>query len=260
MSKNKIALITGGTSGIGYEIAILHASRGGDLVLASRNFDKLKNIKKEITNSFNVNVTIIKVDLSEPDSAMKLYYKVKKSQIEIDFLINNAGFGGYGLFNERDHKEDIEMIQLNIISLTTLMYLFLGDFIKKNDGKILNVSSSASLMPGPLQAVYFATKAFVKSLSNAVSKEVSNTNVTITNLMPAPTKTGFVSKANVLGSKMFDNLANPKKVAKDGYQAMLKGKLNVLSGFSFWGRIKIKMIPIVPLNIILDTIYNSHKK
>lgn len=260
MNKNKIALITGATSGIGYEIAKLHASLGGDLVIASRNLDKLKNVQKEITNTFNVNVTIFKVDLSKPESAKKLYEKVKKSQIEIDFLINNAGFGGYGLFMERDNHKDIEMIQLNIITLTNLMYLFLGDFIKKNNGKILNVSSSASLMPGPLQAVYFATKAYVKSLSNAVARELSDSNITITNLMPAPTKTGFVSKANVSGSKMSNDLANPQKVAKEGYFAMLNGRLNVLSGFSFWGKIKMKMIPFVPLNTLLDMIYNSQKK
>ena len=168
--KNLTALITGATSGIGYEMAKLHASLGGNLVIASRNIEKLKSVKNEIENAFKVNVEIFQVDLSKPESAKRLYEKIKESEIDIDYLINNAGFGGYGLFNERDNDKDIEMIQLNIISLTNLMHFFLGDFIKKNRGKILNVSSSASLMPGPLQAVYFATKAYVKSLSNAVAK------------------------------------------------------------------------------------------
>ena len=258
--KNLTALITGATSGIGYEMAKLHASLGGNLVIASRNIEKLKSVKNEIENAFKVNVEIFKVDLSKPESAKRLYEKIKESEIDIDYLINNAGFGGYGLFNERDNDKDIEMIQLNIISLTNLMHFFLGDFIKKNRGKILNVSSSASLMPGPLQAVYFATKAYVKSLSNAVAKELSDSRVTITNLMPAPTKTDFVSTANVTGSKMFDDLANPKKVAEEGYFGMLKGRLNVLSGFSFWGKIRIKMIPFLPLNTLLDMIYKSQKK
>lgn len=258
--KKTWAIVTGSTSGIGLEIAKLHASSGGNLILASRDALKLEQTQKQLRKEFEVDVKIVQIDLSKPNAAEVLYDKVKDFDLEIDYLINNAGFGGHGFFQQRDRLNDLDMIQLNIITPTMLMHLFLKDFVERKQGKVLNVSSSAALMPGPMQAVYFATKAYMKSLSNAVAREVNNSGVTITNLMPAPTKTAFIQRSNVSGSKMFEDLADPKKVALEGYSAMLEGKLNILSGFNFWQKLRLKIIPLIPENLILNFVYDAQNK
>jgi len=258
--KGSWALVTGATSGIGLEIAKLHASNSGNLILASRDLYKLEKTQKQLIKKFEIDVKIIQIDLSIENAAESLYLNIKELDLEIEYLINNAGFGGYGFFQQRDQINDLEMIRLNIITLTMLMHLFLKDFVVRKHGKILNVSSSAALMPGPMQAVYFATKAYVKSLTNAVAREVKSTGVTITNLMPAPTKTAFIQRSNVTGSKMFRDLADPKTIALEGYSGMLEGKLNILSGFNFWQKIRLKIIPLVPENIILNFVYKAQNK
>ncbi|PKP00754.1 MAG: short-chain dehydrogenase, partial [Bacteroidetes bacterium HGW-Bacteroidetes-9] len=167
MKTNKTILITGASSGIGKEIANIHAERGGDLVIVARSKDKLDQLKAELESKHSVKVTVIVKDLGLPDAPKEIYDEVKKTGIEIDYLVNNAGFGGLGKFHQREWEQDLAMINLNIVALTALTRLFLPDFVKRNSGRILNVSSTASLMPGPLQAVYFASKAYVTSFSNA---------------------------------------------------------------------------------------------
>src|SRR5210317_375800 len=154
--KGSWALVTGATSGIGLEIAKLHASNSGNLILASRDLYKLELTQKQLIKKFEIDVKIIQIDLSKENAAESLYLNIKELDLEIEYLINNAGFGGYGFFQQRDQINDLEMIRLNIITLTMLMHLFLKDFVVRKHGKILNVSSSAALMPGPMQAVYFA--------------------------------------------------------------------------------------------------------
>jgi len=226
------ALITGASSGIGRELAKIHASQGGDLVIVARSEDKLKALKSELEKLYKVKVTIIVKDLSRIESSQEIYAELKKANIEIDYLINNAGFGGVGKFHELDLQTQINMINLNITSLTVLSHLFLNDFTKRNAGKILNVSSTASFMPGPLQAVYFATKSYVQFLSNAISEELSETNVTVTNLMPGATATAY-------------------SVALDGYKGMIAGKMDVISGVSTSLMMQLKMIPFAPKKVIL---------
>ena len=255
----KIALITGASSGIGMELAKIHAKNNGDLVIVARRKKKLEQLKKELENDLQCKVTIINKDLSKINSAKEIYDEVKKAKIKVDYLINNAGFGGNGYFHQRKWQDDLQMIQLNIITLTALTRLFLNDFVKENSGKILNVSSTASLLPGPLQAVYFATKAFVTSFSNAVSQELHNTKVTVTALLPGATETEFAKTANMEKSKLFSKPFSAFKVAKDGYYGMLKGKLNVISGLTFGQKLIMKTIPFTPKKILLKYIYKMQQ-
>lgn len=183
----KIALITGASTGIGKELSKIHAEKGGDLIIVARSEDKLNELKKELEEKYKINVFVISMDLTKPNAAKEIYEQVQIAGLKVDYLINNAGFGGLGKFNERELELDIQMINLNISVLTALTHYFLQDFVKNNEGKILNVSSTASLLPGPLQAVYYATKAYVTSFSNAISEELHDTNVMVTNLMPGAT-------------------------------------------------------------------------
>jgi len=250
-NKKKTALITGASSGIGKEFAKIHAENGGDLVIVARSKDKLLQLKKEIEQEYSVKVIVISRDLTAANATLEIYQSLKNLGIEIDYLINNAGFGGLGKFHERALENDLAMINLNIIALTSLTRLFLPDFVKRNSGKILNVSSTASLMPGPLQAVYFATKAYVTSFSNAISEELHDTNITVTNLMPGATETEFGRLSGMDKTEIFKDTASPNKVALDGYNGMLKGKLDVISGLTTMQKIMIASIPFSPKKMVL---------
>lgn len=254
MKIKKAALISGASTGIGRELAIIHAEKGGDLVIIARNKDKLESLKAEIESKHSVKVMVIAKDLSLPNAPKEIYDEVTKAGIEIDYLINNAGFGGRGKFHERSWDTDLAMINLNIIALTELTRLFLPGFVSRNEGKILNVSSTASLMPGPLQAVYFASKAFVTSFSNAIAEELHDTNITVTALLPGATETEFASTAGFDNKGMFKNAFGARGVAEDGYNAMMKGKLNVISGLSFSQRLMMPATKLAPKKFVLKTI------
>ncbi|MDT0556551.1 SDR family NAD(P)-dependent oxidoreductase [Patiriisocius hiemis] len=251
---SKTALITGASSGIGKEMAILHASRGGNLVVIARSVRKLNELKEELEAKYNSSVYVIKKDLTLPNAAKEVYEEVTQNKIAVNYLINNAGFGGQGLFHERDWNDDLSMIQLNIIALTALTRYFLPDFVKRNEGRVLNVSSTASLMPGPLQAVYFATKAYVTSFSNAISEELNNTNITVTALLPGATETQFAKTSGMDKTDLFAKTYSATKVAKTGYEGMLAGKLNVKAALSFSQRIMMSSVPFVPKKMLLKQI------
>ena len=250
----KTALITGASSGIGKELANIHAEKGGDLIIVARSLDKLNELKNTLESKYNNSVYVIQKDLTEPNATKEVYEEVKKNNITVDFLINNAGFGGIGQFNERELSQDIAMINLNISALTSLTHYFLQDFTKSNAGKILNVSSTASLMAGPLQAVYFATKAYVTSFSNAIAEELSNTNVTVTNLMPGATATEFGKVSGMEKTAMFKKTVSARSVAEDGYKGMIKGKLDVISGLTFVQKVMMAFLPVTPKKIALKQI------
>lgn len=251
---NKTALITGASSGIGKEFATIHAENGGNLVIVARSEGKLKKLKKELESKHKIEVFVIAKDLTAKNATQEVYDEVKSAGIKIDYLINNAGFGGLGKFHERKLSDDLSMINLNIVALTELTHHFLQDFVKRNDGKILNVSSTASLMPGPLQAVYFATKAYVTSFTNALSEELHDTNITVTNLMPGATETEFGKISGMDKTSMFDSTADARTVAQDGYNGMIEGKLDVTSGLSFTQKLMISMVPVTPKKILLNQI------
>ncbi|OQX29321.1 MAG: short-chain dehydrogenase [Spirochaeta sp. LUC14_002_19_P3] len=248
---NKTALITGASSGIGAELARCHAASGGNLVLTARRQDRLDRLKDELEGKYGIQVTVIAGDLTQPDTASKIYAQVKTKGIEIDYLINNAGFGGQGMFHQRKWESDLAMIQLNIVALAALTRLFLPDFVKRNHGRIMNVSSIASLMPGPLQAVYFASKAFVTSFSNALYEELRGTGVTVTALLPGGTMTEFAHTAGLEKTKLFAKAVSAQKVAWKGYRGMLKGRLNIMAGLSPGRRLTMGLLPFVSKKMVL---------
>ncbi|NQZ78270.1 MAG: SDR family oxidoreductase [Ekhidna sp.] len=254
MKNKKTALVTGASSGIGKELARTHAKTGGDLVLVARNEERLLALKKELEAECGITCHVLVKDLTKSNAATEIYNELKDNEVVIDYLINNAGFGGLGKFHERSLEEDLRMINLNISALTALTHLFLQDFLDRNDGKVLNVSSTASLMAGPMQAVYFATKAFVTSFSNAIAEELRDTNVTVTNLMPGATDTEFAKVADMEKTDLFKNTATAASVARDGYQAMLKGKLDVISGLTISQKILMKLLPFTPKKIALSQV------
>ena len=254
MASQAVALITGASSGIGKEFAIIHAERGGDLVIIARREEKLNELKAELESKHGVSVTVITKDLSLPEAPREIYDAVKAAGIEVDYLINNAGFGGRGKFHEREWETDLTMLNLNIVALTALTRFFLPDFVARGSGKILNVSSTAALMPGPLQAVYFATKAYVTSFSNAIAEELHDTNITVTALMPGATETEFASTSDMEETSLFQKTVTARSVAEDGYNAMLAGKLNIISGLSTGERVVMAMAPLLPKKRILTQI------
>jgi short-subunit dehydrogenase len=182
-------------------------------------------------------------DITEDGAIQHIYDDVKQQGIDIEVLINNAGFGGHGKFHERPWAQDEAMIQLNITALCALTHLFVQDMVARKRGKILNVASTAGLIPGPLQAVYYATKAFVVSFSQAIAEELSDSNITVTALCPGPVKTGFSDRAGLEGVESFKHAASSLDVAKIGYDAMLQGKLIAINDW----KLSLMLNWIVPL-------------
>ncbi|MCL2598037.1 MAG: SDR family oxidoreductase [Paludibacter sp.] len=226
----KTALITGATSGIGLELALLFAKDSVNLLLISRNEIKLNEIKREFEQKYKIKVDFMALDLSVSENIEKINNYVNINNLQIDFLVNNAGFGDFGKFVNRDIKKFIEMISLNINALTELTHIFAKRMIVNQGGKILNVASIASLQPVPEMAVYGASKAFVLSLSQALNYELRKTNISVTALLPGPTDTNFFNRADRKNSRMTVMNMSPAKVAKIGYDAMQKGKSKVIAG------------------------------
>lgn len=249
-----VALITGASTGIGKEMANIHAEKGGDLIIIARNKKKLEALKAELEGKYAVEVLVIAKDLSAADAPKQIFEAVEQAGIKIDYLINNAGFGGLGKFHERAWEDDLAMINLNIVALTALTRMFLPDFVKNNKGGILNVSSTASFMPGPFQAVYYATKAYVTFFSNAIAEELHDTKVTVTNLMPGATETEFGATSGMDKTEMFNKTASAYRVAEDGYKGMIKGKLDVISGLTTMQKMMISMLPFMPKKMILKQV------
>ncbi|BDD01090.1 SDR family oxidoreductase [Persicobacter psychrovividus] len=254
-----VALITGASSGIGKALARIHAAQGGDLVIIARSEGKLLELKEELSQKHQIAVKVIVKDLTDANAPQEIYDEVQASGISIDFLINNAGFGGVGKFHQRAWEDDLAMINLNIVALSALTRLFLPDMVKRNAGKILNVSSTASLVPGPLQAVYYATKAYVTSFSNAIAQELHDTKVTVTNLMPGATATGFGEISGMDKTALFDETADADQVALDAYSGMINGKLDVITGLKTSQKIMLKMAPFVPKKLILKQVHSAQK-
>lgn len=245
------ALITGASSGIGKELATIHAERGGNLILVARSKDKLNELKVELEKKHKVLVSIIPKDLSAAGAAKELFNEVQSLGIQVDYLMNNAGFGLVGKFHELPWERQMQMINLNMIALTELTYLFLQEMVPRNNGKILNTSSTAGLIPGPLQAVYFASKAYVSSFSNAIAEELYDKNITVTALLPGATETGFAKTSGVDKTAIYSNPASARSVAEDGYNAMIKGKLDVISVSSKSQKMQLSLLPFFPKKMIL---------
>jgi len=250
---NKTALITGASNGIGMELAKIHASKGGNLVLVARNKHKLDEIKKELEHEFKIKVYIIIKDLSLVNSASEVYQETTKENLQIDYLINNAGFGDFGMFSETDWNKEFQMINLNITTLTHFTKLYLQDMIKLKSGKIMNVASIAAFQSGPTLAVYCATKAYVLSFSEAISNELIGTGITVTTLCPGATKSGFEVAAAMEQSNLFKDkkLPTSKEVAEYGYSSMMKGKTVAIHGIINY--ILANSVRFLPRALVLKT-------
>ena len=232
--KGKTALITGATKGIGYELVKLFAGDSYDLVLIARNEDNLKKLQEDLSKKYNINVTIIVKDLSVQNAALEIFRETERKQIIVDVLVNNAGIGDFKIFNNADLSKISQIMQINIISLTELTKLYLKGMVNRKEGKILNVSSMAAFQPGPYMAVYYASKAYVQSFSEAIACELEGTGVTVTALCPGPTKSGFQNKVGSEGSKLakLNLLSSSEDVAKYGYRALNNGKKVAIPGFA----------------------------
>lgn len=246
----RTALITGASSGLGVEFARIHASNGDNLVLVARSKSRMDDLKSELERQYGISVCVIARDLSDQLAPKSIFDELQDRNIHIDYLINNAGFGDFGMFAECEWGKQSQMINLNVITLAYLTRLFLPDMINYRFGKILNVASTAAFQPGPTMSVYFATKAFVLSFSEAIANELQGTGVTVTALCPGATETGFKSAATLDRSNLFKGrgIAGAKEVAMFGYKAMIKGEGIAIHGFL--NMLMAQSIRFVPRKIV----------
>jgi hypothetical protein len=230
--QEQTALVTGASVGIGRDLAIVLAEAGCDLVVTARNGEQLQKLAEELRGKFGIKVEVIVQDLAKPQAADEIFREVEKREITIDLLINNAGFGGYGRFDVQAVEQSLDMLQVNVVALTHLTRLFLPGMVERKRGRVMNVASIAAFLPGPGLAVYYASKAFVVSFSQAVAAELKRTGVTVTALCPGPTETEFQKRAGVENSPIFrGNMMSSMRVARIGYRAMMRGKRVVVTGF-----------------------------
>ena len=230
---SKTALITGASGGIGYELALLFGRNGYDCILVARSEDKLKELAARLENEHRVKTLVIARDLSRPSAVDEIYEEVTAASMPVDALVNNAGFPVFGLFVETDPQAELEMLQVNVVALTALTKLFLGGMVERRAGRILNLASTAAFLPGPLMAVYYASKAYVLSFSQALANELRGTGVTVTALCPGPTRTGFQKRGVMEDSGLVQGqIADAASVALAGYRGLMAGKTIVIPGFS----------------------------
>lgn len=233
MPKNntKTALITGASGGIGEAFAKILAQDGYNLVLVARSQEKLMSLASSLEQQHHITVEVVAADLSEANSATRVYTQIQAKRIVIDTLINNAGFGDYGHFIDEDLGMLHKMIHLNITSLTEMTWLFAKDMQTRNSGNILNIASTAAFQPLPKFAVYAATKAYVLHFTEALHYELKDSKIAVSVLCPGPTATGFAQRAHASNLLFFKNSMSAHKVAQIGYQGLKKNKMTVISGF-----------------------------
>jgi short-subunit dehydrogenase len=238
--KDRYALVTGATSGIGYELVKLLAKDGKNLIIVARDKKRLEEVKTEIENEYRTRVKLLPKDLSDPKAPVEIFSELEKEDINVDVLVNNAGFVVYGLFSETDLQKELKMIQLYVSTLTHMTKLFLKKMLENKSGWILNVSSGMALLSVPVLSVYSASKAYTLHFSEALANELHGTGVSVTCLCPPQTETEIFRRAKIENTK----LARSKKmgaatVAEAGYIALKKGKVIVTPG------LKSQLLPIV---------------
>ena len=228
----KTALITGASSGIGYELTRLFAKDGYDLVLVARSEKQLVELAKELQEKFGVAVRVMVKDLSQASAPEEVFNELQQEGVTVDVLVNNAGFATSGLFAEIDLEAELQEMQLNMVTLTHLTKLFLPGMLQRRRGKILNVASTAAFQPGPLMAVYYATKAYVLSFSEALANELRGTGVSVTVLCPGATTSGFQARAGIENTRLISGrkIMDAARVARVGYRALMRGKTVVIPG------------------------------
>ncbi len=252
-------MITGASSGIGLELAHLFAHDGYRLVLVARSRGILRELGDELQSRYSIQVRISPKDLAHPASPGELFQELQEAGIVLDVLVNNAGFGGTGAFLSSDWNNEAEMIQVNIAALTHLTKLFLPQ-IRAREGKLLNVASVAAFLPGPFMSVYYASKAFVLSFTEALAEELSGTGTTVTCLCPGPVVTNFQKRANSGDSSLFKSplLLDVREVARAGYEGMKQGKRIVIPGWK--NRALIEGLRASPRSMVTKIVSRMNEK
>lgn len=251
---NKTVLITGASSGIGLNFSHKFAQSGHDVILVARSEGKLRTLSEEIETKYAVKTYVFTADLSKPEASKELYESIKEKGIQVDILINNAGFGLFGEFEETELSKELDMIQVNITALTELCKYFGKDMVNLKEGRILNVASTAAFQPGPLMAVYYATKAYVLSLSEALANEWAPHGVRVAALCPGATETGFSDAAELQSSKLFQSgVMNVEDVVEEGYkQMMTNNKTVIVPGVK--NRMLTKSIRFLPRKMVTNIV------
>lgn len=256
MSSVGTVLITGGSSGIGLELARLFARDGYDIIIVARKKEELEK-SKVVLGIYEVNIITIAMDLSDKNAAEELLSKLKGK--EIDILVNNAGFGVYGFFSETNLEREVAMMELNMVTLTKLTKLLLPDMLARKHGKILNLASTAAFQPGPLMAVYYATKAYVLSFSEALANELEGSGVSVTALCPGPTESNFQKNSAMEESKILQRgMMDPGAVAKAGYEGLMRGRTIVIPGLK--NRILAFSVRLAPRSTVTKTVRRMQER
>jgi len=250
-------LITGASSGIGYELTELFARDGHDLVLVARSRERLEELARKLKKEHDISAWAVKMDLSVIGSSEQLFRELEAEGIVIDILVNNAGFGAYGPFEAIGTQVQLEMIRLNIEALTHLTKLFLPAMLRNEQGWILNVASMAGFLPGPYMAVYYATKAYVLSLSEALASELEGTGITVTALCPGTTRTGFFERAQAGNSRLARKMMDAGTVAQAGYAGLMRGQTIVIPGFR--NRIMMQLLRFFPRKTVRNFVKKMQK-
>jgi len=239
------ALVTGASSGIGRDLARLFAADGHDVILVARRADALASLASELTNQYKISATSIAADLTMPDTPSRLFDDVQRRNIAVDVVVNNAGFGLRGTIAELPLDRQLAMIQVNVTALTALTRLFLPAMLQRRSGGVLNVASTAAFQPGPLMAVYYATKAYAESFTEALADEVRDTPLRVTCLCPGPTSTEFAEMAGVTESNLFKRtVMRSIDVAREGYEGWTRGEVLVVPGRSNrMGMLTVRLAP-----------------
>lgn len=258
-NRQKTVLITGSAHGIGYQLAYIFARHSYNLVLIDKDAEKLRTIADDFINRLGISVKILVKDLSISTSPEEIFNELQTAGIKIDVLVNNAGIGTYGVFSETNLTQELKLLQINIVSLTHLTKLFLKDMINQGYGKILNVASVAAFQPGPLMAVYFASKAYVLSFSEAIANELEGTGVTVTALCPGPTASKFQKSAAMEESKIshVNRMMTTESVAKIGYDSLMANKTIAIPGIR--NQILARSVRFAPRNIVTKIVRSMHE-
>jgi len=260
MQSGKTALITGASSGIGLELTRLFARDSYDLVLVARSEQQLKQLADELHEKFGITVKVIAKDLSVAGTPDEIFTELQQENVTADALVNNAGYATYGLFSELDLDNELRMMQVNMVALTHLTKLFLPGMLKNHRGKILNIASTAAFQPGPLMAVYYASKAYVLSFSEALANELRGTGVNVTALCPGPTESGFQKRANMEDSKLVSGrkIMDAVTVARAGYRGLMAGKTVVIPGIR--NRILVESVRFSPRSMVTQIVRNMQER
>jgi short-subunit dehydrogenase len=252
------ALVTGASGGIGEGLARLIAGGGSDVVLLARSADRLQALADELGRNHKISASVVAADLSEPGAADGVARALAERRLTIDILVNNAGFGTLGAFVQGNPQEQLRMLQVNVVALTELTRRLLPGMIERRTGRILNVASTAAFQPGPFMAVYYASKAYVLSLSEALSEETSGTGVTVTCLCPGPTRTGFQERAHIENTRLLDviSVMSAADVARAGYEGMMAGRPLVIPGLM--NKVGVQSLRLAPRRLTARLVKALH--